>query len=77
MKTTRSGKANPWSGAIKKMDPEKAKWQNAKYEEGGFNGKGDSPRSIFSPEFKEGFDRIPNFGFKPAWMKELEEDEET
>jgi hypothetical protein len=21
MKTTRSGKANPWSGAIKKMDP--------------------------------------------------------
>lgn len=58
MKTTRSGKANPWSGAIKKMDPEKAKWQNAKYEEGGQNGKGSGRRPENMEEIRRNWDSI-------------------
>lgn len=56
---TRSGKTNRWAGAIKKMDPDHASWQNKKYDpDRHLNGKGDDTRSYFSTAFKSNFDKI-------------------
>ena len=40
-------------------------------------GKGSNARPFADySEYVENFDEIPNFGYKPKWMKELEKPEE-
>jgi hypothetical protein len=36
------------------------------------NGKGDAPRNCFSGNYKNNFDNIKDFGYKPKWQLELE-----
>jgi hypothetical protein len=39
-------------------------------------GKGDKPRKDFDKsQYDDNFDDIPDFGFKPKWMIELEQEE--
>lgn len=36
-------------------------------------GKGDDPRNCFSKQFKDNFDQIEGFGYKPWWQRKEEE----
>jgi len=41
------------------------------------NGKGDKPINCHSEKFKENFDNIKGFGYKPKWQLELEKQEKA
>lgn len=38
-------------------------------------GKGDSPRNCFSKSFRDNYDGIKNFGFKPKWQQDSKQKE--
>jgi len=38
-------------------------------------GKGDAPRNNSSEEFRQGYDSIEGFSFKPWWQREEKEEE--
>jgi hypothetical protein len=39
-------------------------------------GKGDKPINNFGSRWDRNFDQIENFGYKPYWLKQLEEEQE-
>ncbi len=53
-----SDKANPYSGAIKKLDPGSVKYDEMRNGGGGVNGKGDWTRPVQKEVFDKNFDKI-------------------